>query len=1098
MWPSLTLVVRAWHGVFDVLDRVFLPTYSKFWPSRDFWPNSNLVFVWDAESEKDRAAARRLHANWDSVLLASGKGRRRAGRTGNPTRRAADAALNAQWLEDAWFDVFEAPPNSTRHYCDAKKPGKLGYLRQVWSAWNTDLTLLQETGEEGASFLQDLGGEDLKSTEDLFIGYLDADMAFNAPVHPEDLFDFDDRRKLWKPQAMGFNIRCEFSAAPELCFTHSPPISCFMNGAAAPWIFRFRDFAFFREAATQAVFANLHDFFKATSPVRESRDHRDGGEERSLMFPSESENVTRRVGTIWWRAAGCGAEKGRQARTSTPARGASLEDLVAEPVYLRSGPPTASRAFYEQWRHKRGRAGAARNFMSLRPPEAGDEEAFYREKTAGAEGNDHEQACTNRSESLPFAEMYFRTRSSPFTFNDAWGLAYRCFFPWMGHTVSLDRSVAFVTPAFAHLYHSPAHRDLYSWYLRDDSEQKPTYAAMAGRQWVHADTAQLNDHNAAYRGTVAAWVSPDQGRSRSTSAGTTPTSSFIPRDGIGLHTPKADRAAGAALPEPLANAVELASAGWLRREAEILADLRSVWSTGGQQGNTGASNLPEKLLSSLLMLRRSSTSSLTSGAARAHAEDEEPTTHYKMFVVHHAWYLKRLLPRERVAVVDVLTGPLFAECLYTSTGERGSLCSPAAVRQHFEKMLGRHSNFTTRIDQGGEKSGCSSGENSRAPPTSTTSGHAVSVASADTQRLCAEKLWPLWSGGSGSRDPKLEFPFRLVLLLTRFVATNPFFSGVSCDTKTEPGIRFHTCGKVNVRRMLARTLDHYRRVRKAAAGGAWPWWIIDETSTPFRAVVAKRLFCQQHTSTVNMAGGDQHTASAEARKVGAPEDGKHHPSALRNREVIWEKLEPIFGRMSTFSESVRVLEVGCGSGAHAEWFGDKVRELNCKSRTPDFPWPIMRQAGYHFNIFWERTDRVFESIEQVCNPTGVRENREDRMKFRTTVPFVLDLLDPLGAKLRAEDAPYALWNSDPAAKRQVGNKSHQHAGGGQGEGEVAYDEDYFFYDMVYASNLCHISPWEATENLWRVVVPKADADKVILYGPFKKDNAFTMAGPGGK
>jgi hypothetical protein len=48
--------------------------------------------------------------------------------------------------------------------------------------------------------------------------------------------------------------------------------------------------------------------------------------------------------------------------------------------------------------------------------------------------------------------------------------------------------------------------------------------------------------------------------------------------------------------------------------------------------------------------------------------------------------------------------------------------------------------------------------------------------------------------------------------------------------------------------------------------------------------------------------------------------------------------------------------------------------------------------------------------------------------------------------------------------------------------------------MVYVVNLCHISPWEATEGLLRAAATllRRPDGRLVIYGPFKVDGEFTV------
>ena len=52
--------------------------------------------------------------------------------------------------------------------------------------------------------------------------------------------------------------------------------------------------------------------------------------------------------------------------------------------------------------------------------------------------------------------------------------------------------------------------------------------------------------------------------------------------------------------------------------------------------------------------------------------------------------------------------------------------------------------------------------------------------------------------------------------------------------------------------------------------------------------------------------------------------------------------------------------------------------------------------------------------------------------------------------------------------------------------------------LIYAINLCHIAPWEATEGLLRaatLLLRRRPDGRLVIYGPFKVDNQFTVPVP---
>lgn len=131
-FPTLSVVIRMWHGARDTLNRMFLPTYERFWPNNSLWPNSNLVLIWDQESKKDYQAAAALHYEWDARLALARDGAAREG------FRASWTTASVNSTAGAWVDIFEAYD----HYlcsgsCFWPKRG-MGYLRQLGTTFLLD------------------------------------------------------------------------------------------------------------------------------------------------------------------------------------------------------------------------------------------------------------------------------------------------------------------------------------------------------------------------------------------------------------------------------------------------------------------------------------------------------------------------------------------------------------------------------------------------------------------------------------------------------------------------------------------------------------------------------------------------------------------------------------------------------------------------------------------------------------------------------------------------------------------------------------------------------------------------------------------------
>lgn len=167
MWPDLTLAVRVWHGALPMLQDLLLPSYRDFWPAKTLWPNSNLVLIWDAESPRDRQAARQLHAQFDESFWARDREFYSAFDNVSSSMPSVTSLHNMPQDYVAWHDVWE--PYPPLHWdplaerlwptvCDTKKPepGRLGYFRQAWSAFVTDRTLLTLNGGTRSSLRDEL------------------------------------------------------------------------------------------------------------------------------------------------------------------------------------------------------------------------------------------------------------------------------------------------------------------------------------------------------------------------------------------------------------------------------------------------------------------------------------------------------------------------------------------------------------------------------------------------------------------------------------------------------------------------------------------------------------------------------------------------------------------------------------------------------------------------------------------------------------------------------------------------------------------------------------------------------------------------------
>ncbi|CAD7955877.1 unnamed protein product [Amoebophrya sp. A120] len=224
---------------------------------------------------------------------------------------------------------------------------------------------------------------------------------------------------------------------------------------------------------------------------------------------------------------------------------------------------------------------------------------------------------------------------------------------------------------------------------------------------------------------------------------------------------------------------------------------------------------------------------------------------------------------------------------------------------------------------------------------------------------------------------------------------------------------------------------------------------------------------------------------------------EHHPASLRNRGPIWEKLEPYFVELlSSKTERaclpLRVLEVAAGTGAHAELFAEKCHEIVAKAEPRSTP---ATAAGQTAMVLYQQTEKDEGMVARIFAPPPSAGFKEDGSTSTTSVakgnvvvaePKVLDLLQVESSSLFGSGATATTQGDDSA----LTSMAHP-------------------YDILFACNFTHISEWEATENFWKKVVPKTmlkegggsnsasvlaagESSKVVLiYGPFRRNNAFT-------
>ena len=164
----------------------------------------------------------------------------------------------------------------------------------------------------------------------------------------------------------------------------------------------------------------------------------------------------------------------------------------------------------------------------------------------------------------------------------------------------------------------------------------------------------------------------------------------------------------------------------------------------------------------------------------------------------------------------------------------------------------------------------------------------------------------------------------------------------------------------------------------------------------------------------------------------------HHPSALRNRVFIWTELQRLLDK-HVKKGSIQALEVASGSGAHVEYF-----------------------APLDDRILWQQTDRGGILPEAVYGVDG-------ELVRNVRVPKALDLM----------------------AFEQEKSGEYSSQGDGQLQAVLSGFRCSSEVDLLYVSNLCHISPIMATRNLFTRVLPGVRPKLFVVYGPFKLHGEFT-------
>lgn len=168
---------------------------------------------------------------------------------------------------------------------------------------------------------------------------------------------------------------------------------------------------------------------------------------------------------------------------------------------------------------------------------------------------------------------------------------------------------------------------------------------------------------------------------------------------------------------------------------------------------------------------------------------------------------------------------------------------------------------------------------------------------------------------------------------------------------------------------------------------------------------------------------------------------QHHPSALRNRGPILEKLQ-----QCSLKEGL-ALEVASGTGAHVECFADALPEITWHP-SEYCPAALTTNNGETFGKIGEREQGLSE----------------------------LDVIDSVGCRLRK--------NVEPAVALDAALPFDQWPARVQSRAGS--------FELVYASNICHISRWEVTLGLLAgSAAALKPGGQLIIYGPFKIGGDFT-------
>lgn len=168
----------------------------------------------------------------------------------------------------------------------------------------------------------------------------------------------------------------------------------------------------------------------------------------------------------------------------------------------------------------------------------------------------------------------------------------------------------------------------------------------------------------------------------------------------------------------------------------------------------------------------------------------------------------------------------------------------------------------------------------------------------------------------------------------------------------------------------------------------------------------------------------------------------HHPSAMRNRGPILEALRKVLP--AELPASAEALEIGSGSGCHLELFAEQLKDLR-----------------------WQPSEFIPGTTADVGKIGAARSFDGDSDR-------TLSLIDTYGCKRSPNVLPaIALDASAEAWPEAVTAKTGA-------------------FELVYCSNVTHISPWEVTRGIMAGGAALLHAKgRLVVYGPFKRGGSFT-------